>query len=460
MSNVLKNGGGKLFSDKKYKNISTEVIDFQKDNFGRDLEEIIKKIHIKLLELNKIDTISRNRSNISIKPEIDILTKLIFSRLGIKVTFIVNSEPAAVLTVFINDNHIFLDEMYRNGELSLNYNYKEAIKKIKNSSSNKGYVNLKEAKIGGFFSQLNNKLFINFEFLLLVIKLSYQETVAVILHELGHIFYSYEYSNRLEENNQVLANSLEKLLNNKNKKDLVYIYKEIKNINNDITESDIDSIINGEGLIPNSKLIKVISGTVSSQLSNKKYNETSFEQLADNFCNRFGYGRAFISSSEKIEIRDKNFIYYSLFMSTIYYTLLPILLILSILSPTIILLKIFNVFIYSTITYYSYYFLGENNKDYTYDNLKIRYNRIKNDMVEILKNKDISKEESLKTIKEIEEIESVIKTIYVPETINKKLIDYFISSNRNTKSSINEQQLMEDLVSNDLFIKSEKLKTI
>ena len=60
----------------------------------------------------------------------------------------------------------------------------------------------------------------------------------------------------------------------------------------------------------------------------------------------------------------------------------------------------------------------------------------------------------------IKELDNIILNTPVPETIFKKFIDYAIPFHSKAKASISEQQLMEDLVSNDLFIKSEQLKNI
>lgn len=461
MSNVLNASGRKLFSDIEDKNISTEVISYQNDIFGKQLEEVVEKIYNKLLEKDKESIFSRNKKIISIKPETDILVKLIYDRLGIKVKILEDFTVAGVIPAVINDSHIFFYDFLKNGSLSKDTDFKDLMKKVQKQSIIKGTIDLEKSKVGGVFSELENKLYIHFPILLIDLKLTVKEVVAIILHELGHIFYYFEYSNRLEESNQILSNGLRELLNDKDKKDLVYIFKEIQTINDKISESDIDDIVNGKNIVPNLKLIKIISGSVSSQLLNRKYNETSFEQLADNFCNRFGYGRALVSSMEKTDITGNFFVYFKLLISTLYYTMLPILLVLSIITPMAVVIKIFNIYVYSLITYYSYYFLGENNKDYTYDNIRRRYKRIRNDMVEILKNtKNISKEEITGIINNIDELDKIISNTNVPENINKKLIDFFISTNRSAKASINEQQLMEDLVSNDLFIKSEKLKTI
>ena len=79
-------------------NVSTEVINFQNDDFGIKLEETITVIQNKLFEQREKSSLF-NKVKVSIKPETDILTKLIFDRLGLKVKFIINDFfiPAAIM---------------------------------------------------------------------------------------------------------------------------------------------------------------------------------------------------------------------------------------------------------------------------------------------------------------------------------------------------------------------------
>lgn len=462
MSNVLNASGRKLFSDIEDKNISTEVISYQNDIFGKQLEEVVEKIYNKLLEKDEESIFSRNKKIISIKPETDILVKLIYDRLGLKVKFIIDDIfiPAAIIPFYANANHVLLREDYRGQLEKYDNNHKKIFKIIKDREEVKGTVNIDKARVGGIFSEFENLLFINFHQLMITNKLSIQETTAVILHELGHGFYACEYSNRLEETNQVLSNCLKELFNDKDKKDLVYVYKEIKKINDNVSESDIDDIINGKNIIPSFKLFKLIIGSVETQLRNKKYNESSFEQLADNFSNRFGYGRSLVAALQKLTGYNRILAYFSLFSNTIGQIGITILPIIIAISPIELPIKIiFSVYVMVCLIIV-YYSIGEGGKDYTYDNINRRYTRIRNDLVEVLKSGNIDKEIRSNILENLNDIDEAIKSSPIFETFITKILNISLSFNRRAKSSINEQQFMEDLVSNDLFIKSEKLKTI
>lgn len=461
MSGILGANKKKLFSFENNKSVSTEVIDFQNDSFGKDLEEVVAVIQSKLISETSIEANQLKKVAKTISPEIDILEKLIFDRIGLKVEIITNSESCAALPFHINNNNILTSEFLRD-DLT-NSDYSKMLSKVRNNINLKGGVNLQTAKVSGIFSEVNNLLFINFVFLFKYINLSPSGITAIILHELGHIFQFFEYSSRLEENNQVLSSLSKELLADKNNKNISYIYKELKSINDNITEEDIDQIVNGENVIPGIKLFKILAGSVTSQMVDNKYNETSSEQLADQFVSRFGYGRELVNSLEKTEFNSK-FLYFSYVAQTMGHLYLIVIFILSIISVPatlgLILLKLFNITILGIINYYYILTNGERTRDQTYDNINIRYKRIRNDMLELIKNKNIDKNEIDLILTNIKEIDKIVEDKTIPDVITKKIINYIIPSNSRAKSSITEQQLMEDLVSNDLFIKSAQLKNI
>ena len=293
-------------------------------------------------------------------------------------------------------------------------------------------------------------------------KLTVQEITAVLLHELGHGFYACEYSNRLDTNNQVLANVSEEMFSKKENKDLVYIYKELKKINEDVKESDIEDIINGKNIIPSLTFFKIVIGSVKSNISNDKYNETSFEQLADNFSNRFGYGRPLVSGLQKIIGYSRGLEYALLITTTIQFLInlkdIFKILLLTIATPTatLILTLVYLIFLFLVVMF----FIGEGRKDYTYDNIIRRYKRIRNDIVEELKDQSLNKESVTLITDTISEIDKVLLNMILPENVYKKITDIVLPHHYKAKGSINEQQLMEDLISNDIFIKSIQLKNL
>jgi hypothetical protein len=196
-----------------------------------------------------------------------------------------------------------------------------------------------------------------------------------------------------------------------------------------------------------------------SQMSQNKYDETAFEQVADNFATRFGYGRDLISGLEKIVAGGGN-VEKSKTASTIS-TLFE----LSFISIMVVIITsaigagfVVAPVIYSLLMGVVFYASGEDVRDYTYDELKIRYKRIRNEFIAMLKEGDFDKTEQQKLIDSINYADKMIESTYVYESIYRKIANFLLPSNRAAKDSIKEQQFLEEMLHNDLFLKSAQLR--
>jgi lipid A disaccharide synthetase len=78
----------------------------------------------------------------------------------------------------------------------------------------------------------------------------------------------------------------------------------------------------------------------------------------------------------------------------------------------------------------------------------------------MLKRMDLDKKMLANIVEDIYAVDEIINNTYQYSTIFNKLSNLVFTSNRNANNSIKEQQLLESLASNDLFIKSAELKTI
>lgn len=343
------------------RHVALEMIDIQDSSFGQQLEKTVESIRIGILQgdYNTYEAVMRSG-------HIKTIEQQIFARTGLRVETIISQDPAAILSFFINKHSIFIKPYFR----GMDFNIKEQQEIIDKAHDKKGSVDLKKAKVSGIFSEYNNKLFINFHALINEYRLSSQEIVAIILHELGHAFYMCEFSDRLETTNQVLANVAKELLSKK-EKNLTYIYKELKSIDDTVTDKTIDDIVNGNGVIAGYKLFRTILNSVISQVADAKYDETSFEQLADHFPSKFGYGRPLITALDKMHIyfdnpeKSESYNTFNFITSTMQLLFTAMLLIGAIISGPI--MSVFAVLYISILMR----ILGEDMKDYTYDQLKV-----------------------------------------------------------------------------------------
>jgi hypothetical protein len=440
--------GDKLLSRSTLK-IGLEMIDFQNDTFGRDLEKVLTTIQGNVLGNKYKDSVDLEGSK-----EVKELLDLVFDRLGINSIIVSDSTAAAVMPFYANKNHVFLDNYWRG-----NFTLKDQEKLLRVSNGKKGYVNNDKATLGGIFSEYQHTVYMNFDDLFGTLKLSPAEVTAVYLHELGHVFYTCSYSDRLETTNQVLTNVAVTIANKKEKTDVAYIYRELKTINNKVTEEEIDKLINGNKIIAGVTWFNVIVGSVDEQTDNGTYSQTSSEQLADNFASRFGYGKYLIIGLDKMHrhygspekskalMRFLNFV-------TFFYFILGV-------GATFFFLTAGAIPIGLFVGILTFIFLrvnGEDMKSYTYDELKIRYKRIRNETIEMFKSMKMSDSKAKELLEELEYMDRTIEETYKYSIYMNSLANFLFKSASKAEKSIKEQQLLEELTFNDLFIKSKQLE--
>ena len=246
---------------RKFRNVSLESIAFQNDSFGSDIESIIYKLK-KLVDVNP-----------SLKHDVDFLEssgtdleKLIYSRLGLRVNLIINTYcPGAMIVFPINRNHILLKDYWRD-----NYHIEDQAKLTKDLVGKKGTVDLKNAKLGGIFSEYKHTMYCDI-IGNLDAGMTVPSVVAIILHELGHAFTYYEFSDRVSSTNQVMADIALTVKDKADKSKRIYLFKELAT-KLDIDEKEFNDILEEDNrIIFGVKLFKKYMTSVSSLMEQVKY---------------------------------------------------------------------------------------------------------------------------------------------------------------------------------------------
>lgn len=429
---------------------SLETIDFQKDNFGGDIEAIVTKL---------IDEIKAGTSAKELmKGEtLKSLEALIKKRLGLTVSIVTNRDLASVLPFYSNKNHIFLHKHWRG-----NFDIKDQTKLLKESVGRQGTVDLAKAKVGGIFSEYKVTVNLNFHMMIDPLNLTPAEITGVILHELGHAFGVCEYSDRLESINIALSNIAISVIDKK-EKDLKFVYRELKRVNGKVTEQDVDELFSENRVIAGTKWFSVIVGTVRSNLGNDAYDRTGFEYLADSFVTRFGYGKQAVIALDKLHTftgdpAKSKVNNYSLQIFSMLALILTLAIIITMLLSSLWLLPlaVYNSLLFGFILFGT----GDSWFDMPYDELKQRYVRVRNNLIERLKNREIEGEEAKTLLDDIEVIDAIIKETYNSNTVWSKLSNIVFKSNRQAKNSIQEQQLLEELASNSIFVQAAKFNYV
>lgn len=337
----------------------------------------------------------------------------------------------------------------------------------------KSTVNFKHARVTNYYSGIRVHISIGFFTLCNKIRAQAKEIVAVLLHEIGHVFMGFSYHYKLNAINLTAVSVIDEI-NNNNIDKAVYI------LNNNI-QNKKDIIINN-----NDKKIRYdISAAIVNQYIdlNKefKYNylDINNEAVADNFAVRFNVGRELVSALDKLDTwcaqeygtSEKRF-YSKFYTETDTISILEneidpndlsfrnvvkviatfslyLLVSLSLLLGGYIIGVIASVLFFANIT------SGLGSYDKAYD----RFKRIKFAIINNLKDLTLNKRIIKDLIDQIDFIDEVIKK-YPEDGRNfiEKFIETMFSEGRSAKYYREMQQDIEELLNNKLFIHAAKLK--
>lgn len=425
--------------------VSLELIDAQNDDWGKHAEIACEAI---IAHVNK-ESMTDGKRLIKTIPEIKLLADMIFKRFGIRVEFIHSSTGVmGVLPMILNKYHVFLNKVLHGFE---GINSQEAI--LSGWQDRKGSIDLKKAKVSGIFSEYTHQFFINLPFIVKNLNFTASEMVGCMLHEIGHLFNNYEYSDRLESTNVILAQLSTELKNNTDSKKIDYVFKQYL----DITQQekiDID-IHNSNRIILGGQLVANYFSYVKSQWPVAKYDETGSEVAADAFASRFGYGKEIVIALDKIERlygmhRSKITLGIAGGIYDIINLGIPLALSLTLLSLGAIPVGL----LWLGITGLALYGSGADLKDMTYDDLKDRYIRIRQQCVQMLKDSDVDPKTAKDLLEQIYAMDAVIKSTGYFKPMTAKISNLVFSRHRQANDSIQLQRMLEELAHNDLFIRS------
>lgn len=439
--------------------LACEVIDFQQDKFGSQLEAILLDMK-KFMDNCGARTLGQLRSELMYSDFGKILSDLIMKRMGFKTKFVFNTTSiGAVMPMLFNEHHILLDPIWRGNVDGLT----DQQKLIKQSKDLVGTVDLAKAKVGGIFSEYEHIVWIDIVGHFYVHKSDAGEIVAILLHEFGHAFTHYEFADRLESTNQVLADLSKETRkeNGGSGEQRKYLLKELST-RFGIKDDSFDDIIEEKNLVIfGFKLFKRYIEFVKSQLPNAKYDETSSEQLADNFATRFGYGRQLVTVLDRFYINAPEHMssggHFALtFMEFLTGIVMPAVMIIGTMMIGLIPVGLLLLAFYTLIIYAS----GTGAKDMTYDELKIRYKRIRQQYIEMTHKLDMDKEQLRSVVDNIHFIDGVINNTAIYRSLYERISNFLFASNRAAKNDIELQYLLENLTHSDLFLKSAELTVL
>lgn len=318
-------------------------------------------------------------------------------------------------------------------------------------------VDLKNAKIDNLPKDVKSFITIDICQLVRVFSCSPKEVVAVILHEVGHLFTFISSSFRNVYETSVLMNTfLENVTkrNKSNKEALLLCYKQI-------TKRDISKFKDKSTVIVCTSILNEIMHTDLSL-----YHTIDAEQQADQFVGRLGLGDALFTALTKTDIYI-GIISQRIMAATGVGALMQILLCCILatesgLGAAMLIVFLFPMAFLCLLIYITWWFGKRTETDVnapqTYDNIQDRLKRIRMEMIRSLRLTDNEKVKQiiLGKLQEIDKIESLNRKYSVD--IGNKISSWFSAITSHRLEARDIERLTEQLMENDLHVAAFKLK--
>lgn len=479
----------------------TEMIAPQlNDQFVEDLETYIGHIYNVVVNhgIKDVNTLFRNSNT---RQAIVNLNRVIKERLGINTSFLIIDQPGCFFSCipcppkaynsinryviknykntkdYLKGNADFADpeeKERRNDELHvyeygtsekrLYMKYLENVNSITKAMKSDGViVDLKKAKIHGLPDDYKVLVVADFVSAFTVFNLTIKEVVAVLLHELGHIFTHIEYSYRQVDATNVLLDTLNVNLRDKNKN-----YKDaIKIAYENATGKKLDEKF--KKLNATTATVYVINNFDKDVVESRVHSYTDSEQLADQFCTQFGLGAELSSALTKLTKTQTNIFSYTRFY--VYSQRAFLLFILAIgliclslgLGTGILISGAIGTILGFVIGYMWRYLFATRHttSTMTYDEFNRRIHRVRNDVIRIIRTAELDKDTAEGLLDQIdfltEEMNSAVSE-------RRSLIDFLLVKFNKYHNDLHNvkttERLMEDLQENNLHVAAAKLNTL
>lgn len=449
------------------KRLALEIIDFQHDDTGSRLEVIFQRM---------IDQLRFNPRYILEGSEHDLrLCTYVKNRFGINLecrygtlkdsTFL-SGSPFFTIPFYVAPNNILGKGVSVSADVS-----NSEIGITKNIQGKKGTVDLEKAKVDGIFSKNTMLVYMCIPMAVRLFGFDASKITAIFLHEIGHLFTYFEYSDRLTTGNQLMLR-LSTAIKNNDKKTMSYIFKELGDINNSNNTDFQDLLDEDDRVILGYKFFTLYVGKVVSSLQNGKYDSTTTEQLANSFSARFGYGLHLVEALDTLTKYKPH----SSFVSK--FTIVPA--IISTLTTVKSMVDVYKIgvanvnviqimYILSSIVTHGFFYAakikqlqesGDHYREMGYDDIKTTYRRIRMDYIDVLKTPTLDHIQKQKIINEIKQIDTITNNTAEDKDIFVSISNKLFSKNKTTKAHIELQKMLEQLAHNDLFLKSSELSTL
>jgi len=414
--------------------VGTEYIDHQLGvSFGDKLFEVLKKCK----GVSKVnDDFVRHIG----------LSEVIKNNTGMNVivNILINYEDSFMASPTIDKNNI-INQQYKRWFMSNT----TANNLLEDKTPIKGVVNLKDGTVSGDYSKIPINIYIGSLLLSSNSRYTTRELCAVLLHAIGHALVYFEMLGKILKTNYIIADGTERLFNCQDKVKKLSIAKEIED-SLSIKLEDRDKVTTADKTSVCLLLLSEVVKESENEMGYSIYDSRGFEQLADAYAVRQGYGKDLASALIKITGDDTTYLHPSV---NLLWNIIK-------LSSVTMLMVFGGPFIQA---YLGMILLlsGGNPFRATYDSLPDRIRKINNQLNDALKDKSITNERKVGILEDKLMLEKSLKSMYdnlgVWETMWKWVFYPFTRKQINLISVNNN---LENMVNNPLYANSAKLDLI
>jgi hypothetical protein len=384
--------------------------------------------------------------------EVMALSKIVKHRTNLTVTFVVGDQGPSAEFPRVDRNHPLLSDARRNW-----VDNAEGLKMIAQADGlAKGLVNITRSWVDGVFADMPCVVHMPVA-MFTGTKFSVEELAAIILHELGHLFTYCEYMNRTTATNQVLAGLAKSLDASAGVEDREVVLLSAKKALR-LNDLDVKELAKSKNKMVVEAVILTSSVRASvHELGSNVYDLNSWEQLSDAFAARHGAARPLITALDRV-LRDAR---HSSFRSTPVFLGLEALKLVLLIAPLFMSGSGFAIAVTKDLMIkFGLILIAVDQHDDTYDRPGARIQRVRNDIVQCLKDRTLPKATQQALTEDLVVIDEILQGVNDRRQLLSVLVDAIVPSARRAYSQERLQRELEDLAANDLFLKAAELKQL
>lgn len=426
---------------------SLEAIDFQKDDFFKAL--------IKLIDDFKEDYKKPGEKSAVAKKYSDELTKVICKYTDSEALIgLITADPSCA---WVGPFSITGD--YDNNTVLISLQNREKLRSkvskyfLEKKDLLEGGVDLRTGKIYGDFKKFPSIVVMPINSLIDP-TLSSEENAAVTLHEVGHILVFFQFIGKTVTTNQVLA-YVARTYGDKTYTDREKIITEAKTLLNlkSLDEKELAKLSD-----PDKVNVVILNEQVQhtrSELGSDIYDAVTWEQLADNYAARQGAGLpmlTYISKFKNRKAQQRTIAQYWMFEGL--KIALGVVAVGTVFTPT----GLVGMALSAVAGFLMYSKISTDKVDPTYDPPKDRLVRIRNQLVQAIKDQSIPKPQVKQITEDIHLADEILKNMSGRDQLWDILKEYVNPYSRKNRQQKQLQKELEGFAHNDLFVLAAKMK--